>query len=235
MDTKLLAQRDDYLATNDYFYIQIILTEEGFNSINEIIKIVNKYIYIMKEEGYKKEYFNNFVHIQNTDNIIHFKKDKLFGDQENSDSFTNIFLNYFLYGDKLFAPGKISEDDYNENLLKKYLDALSFEKSFYSINCETNIEELENLDKILKSKEIVKLKYYNSNFILGLINDDIEKEINNKSITIPNLKIREINEYVSTKYNETVIPCYKEKTNTCEEKNEFDLEKEYQYKGTLLE
>ena len=235
MDTKLLAQRDDYLATNDYFYIQIILTEEGFNSINEIIKIVNKYIYIMKEEGYKKEYFNNFVHIQNTDNIIHFKKDKLFGDQENSDSFTNIFLNYFLYGDKLFAPGKISEDDYNENLLKKYLDALSFEKSFYSINCETNIEELENLDKILKSKEIVKLKYYNSNFILGLINDDIEKEINDKSITIPNLKIREINEYVSTKYNETVIPCYKEKTNTCEEKNEFDLEKEYQYKGTLLE
>ena len=106
MDTKLLAQRDDYLATNDYFYIQIILTEEGFNSINEIIKIVNKYIYIMKEEGYKKEYFNNFVHIQNTDNIIHFKKDKLFGDQENSDSFTNIFLNYFLYGDKLLLLGR---------------------------------------------------------------------------------------------------------------------------------
>ena len=235
MDTKLLAQRDDYLATNDYFYIQIILTEEGFNSINEIIKIVNKYIYIMKEEGYKKEFFNNFVHIQNTDNIIHFKKDKLFGDQENSDSFTNIFINYFLYGDKLFAPGKISEDDYNENLLKKYLDALSFEKSFYSINCETNIEELENLDKILKSKEIVKLKYYNSNFILGLINDDTEKEINDKSVTIPNLKIREINEYVSTKYNETVIPCYKEQTNTCEEKNEFDYGKENQYKGTLLE
>ena len=91
------------------------------------------------------------------------------------------------------------------------------------------------MDEILKSKETVKLKYYNSNFILGLINDDTEKEVNDKSVTIPNLKIREINEYISTKYNETVIPCYKEQTNTCEEKNEFDYEKEAKYKGTLLE
>ena len=235
MNTKLLADREDILATNDFIYITITLTEEGFNSINEIIKIVNKYIDIMKEEGYTKEYFNNFVHIQNSNNIIRFKKEKLFGTQKNFDSLRDIFINYFLYGDKLFVPGMISEDDYNEELLKKYLNALSFEKSFYSINCEKNIEELDNLDEILKSKETVKLKYYNSNFILGLINDDTEKEVNDKSVTIPNLKIREINEYISTKYNETVIPCYKEQTNTCEEKNEFDYEKEAKYKGTLLE
>ena len=235
MNSKFLADRDDYLTNNDFIYISIALTEEGFNSINEIIKIVNKYIDIIKEEGYKKEYFNNFVHFQNSNNIIHFRKDSLFGNLTNTGPFIGIFTNYFLYGDKLFVPGMISEDDYNEELLKKYLNALSFEKSFYSVNCETNIEELDNLDEIFKSKETVKLKYYNSNFILGLINDDTEKEINDKSVTIPNLKMREINKYVSTKYNETVIPCYKEQTNTCEEKNEFDYEKENQYKGTLLE
>jgi secreted Zn-dependent insulinase-like peptidase len=235
MNTKFFADRIDYFTNNDFIYISIALTEEGFNSINEIIKIVNKYIDIIKEEGYKKEYFNNFVHIQNSNNIIHFRKDKLFGNLTDSGSFIDIFFNYLIYGDKLFAPGMISEDDYNEELLKKYLNALSFEKSFYSVNCETNIEELDNLDEIFKSKETMKLKYYNSNFILGLINDETEKEINDKSVTIPNLTIRGINEYVSTKYNETVIPCYKEQTNTCKEKNEFDYEKEDQYKGTLLE
>ena len=96
MNTKFLADRYDFLANNDYIVITITLTVEGFNSINEIIKIVNKYIDIIKEEGYKKEYFNNFVHFQNSNNIIHFRKDSLFGNLTNTGPFIGIFTNYFL-------------------------------------------------------------------------------------------------------------------------------------------
>ena len=46
---------NEFIDNNNYFYIQIPLSEKGINEINEVILIINKYIDIIKEEGYKKE------------------------------------------------------------------------------------------------------------------------------------------------------------------------------------
>ena len=51
MNERLSIERDLYLKNNYYFYVSILLTEEGLKGINDIITIINKYIELMKEEG----------------------------------------------------------------------------------------------------------------------------------------------------------------------------------------
>ena len=231
MNERITIKRDLYLKNNDYFYLTLILTEEGLKEINDIILIINKYIELMKEEGYKQEYYNNFVHYINNQNILNFKKEKIL----DSSYYSDLEKYYQIFGDDKILLGKLLEEDYNENLLKNHLNNIKYEKSFYSVNSMNNITELDFLDDVLKSKETRKVKYYNKNYIIGLMPDDLEEKINDNSYKIDNLKIREINPYFSQKYNEEVIPCYKEQIKNCEEKNEFDYEKEDKYNGTQLE
>ena len=231
MNERLSIKRDLYLKNNDYFYLTLILTEEGLKEINNIILIINKYIELMKEEGYKQEYFNNFVHYINNQNIFNFKKENILV----SSYYTDLEKYYQIFGVDKILLGKLSEEDYDENLLKNHLNNIKYEKSFYSVNSVNNITELDFLDEVLKYKETKIVKYFNKNYIIGLIPDDLEEKINDNSYKIDNLKIREINSYFSQKYNEEVIPCYKEQINNCKEKNEFDYEKEDKYSGTQLE
>ena len=228
---KVSINRDLYLKNNEYFYVSISLTEEGLKDINDIIIIINKYMKLMKEEGYKQDYYNNFVHYVNNKNILDFKKENIL-DYMN---YASMSKNYRRFGDDKILSGKLLEEDFNENLLKNDLNNIKYEKSFYCVNSMNDITELDFLDNILKSKETKTAKYYNKNFIIGLIPDDVEEKINDNSYKIDNLKIREINSYFSQKYNEEVIPCYKEQINNCKEKNEFDYEKEDKYSGTQLE
>ena len=102
------------------------------------------------------------------------------------------------------------------------------------MNSKKEINQL-NLDNILKNPEIKNLIYYNINYILEEIPDDICDNITDTSINIENIKLREISPYFSGNYDENVIPCYKEKENKCQEKNEFDYEKEEKYNATLYE
>ena len=72
---------------------------------------------IMKEEGYKKEYFVNFVKYINSKKILEFKKDNLYN--EKPVPFLSLFYNYLLYNnDEILVSGKLTEDDYDENILK---------------------------------------------------------------------------------------------------------------------
>ena len=116
MNERLSIKRDLYLKNNDYFYLTLILTEEGLKEINDIILIINKYIKLMKEEGYKQEYYNNFVHYINNQNILKFNKRTIL-----DSSFLMDLENYYqIFGDDKILLGKLSEEDYNENLLKNH-------------------------------------------------------------------------------------------------------------------
>ena len=224
---------NEFIDNNNYFYIEIPLSEKGLNEINEVILIINKYIDIMKEEGYKKEYFINFVKYINSKKILEFKKDNLLSDEPLP--FLSLYNNYLLYNnDEILVSGKLTEDDYDENILKKYLNLIRFEKSFYHVNTKTNISEI-NSSSIFNNPKEIELRYYNNTFILGKIPDEYEKKINDQSIKIDNLKIRDINPYFSEVYNQKVIPCYKEDKNSCKEKNEFDFENEDHYSGIQLD
>ena len=233
MVQRISAGRLNYINNNEYFIISLGLTEKGLNGINDIILIINKYIELMKEEGYKKEYFNNFVQYMNNKDIIKFRKN----DVINRDSYLQMFYNYHNYenNSKILRTGDFSEDNYDENILKKHLNLIKSEKSFYGVNVMNKTIEIDNFKDVLKSPEKINLNYYNSDFILGSIPDEILNQINDKTFKIDNLKIREINPYFSSNYNKTVIPCYKEQNNSCQEKNEFDFENEEYYQGTKLE
>ena len=187
----------------------------------------------MKEGGYKKEYFNIFVQYMNNKDTIKFRKN----DVMNRNSYLQMFYNYHNYenNSKILKTGDFSEIDYDENILKKYLNLIKSQKSFKCLNVTNKTIEIDNFKGVLDSPEKINLKYYHFDFILGTIPDNILNQINDETIRIDNLKIREINPYFSSNYNKTVIPCYKKQNNTCLEKNEFDFENEENYKGTKLE
>ena len=61
--------------------------------------------------------------------------------------------------DKILIDGKLTEDNYNKELLKKQLELIKFEKSFYTVNSQKAINELD-LSTILKNPKGGKLKYF---------------------------------------------------------------------------
>ena len=232
IDGTLSPLRANKIDHNHYFLFEILITEKGLENINDILLIINKYIEIMKNEGPKKEIYLNFVNYMNNKDILNFNKAKISSYNLYKDIF---FKNLYFDKEKILLSGTFTEENYNENLLKEYLNLIKFEKSFYTINSKNNISELNFLDNIIDSKEIKKLQYYGVDYIIGKIPDKVGQDINDKSLIIDNLSFRDKNTYVSEKYEEKVIPCYKEETNKCSEKNEFDFENEEEYNGTKLE
>ena len=222
------AGRDNIIYDNAYFNIRLKLTENGFNNINDILLIINKYIDIIKEEGYQEKYFNDFVKYMNNKFILKFNKEKFFS--TNSFSYMAENLEYCSSEEFLFS-GKLTKDNYNPELLKNHLERINFNKSFYAVNSKETVNETY-LSGTLKSPQHKKLKYFNADYIIGEIPDDVLTNIKNTSIKINGLKIRDISPYFSDVYNDTVTPCYKEKENKCKEKNEFNYEKEDKYNST---
>ena len=228
----LYLMRKDYLDNNDYFIIIMVLTEEGIKNINDVILIINKYINIVKENGYKKEYYNNYIQYLNNQAIIKFTKNNYF----NMESYNNMFFNYLYFDhNKILFSKDVLNENYNENVLKKYLNLINYEKSFYSLNTRTEITQLTHLNEVLDKVTKEKFKYFDSYFMIGTYPDSLDQKVKDNNIKIENLEMRDINNYFSSKYKDTVVPCYKEKVNNCKEKNEFDYDKEENYAGTQLE
>ena len=228
---EIIASRSNYLDNNEFFYILIALSDEGLKNINEVIIIINKYISLIKENGSDKKYYDDFTKYMNNKDVLRFTKKQFFKDN----FILQIFNNYINFGyDNILLSGKLSEEDYDENILKKYLNQIDYNKSFYGVNAMTKIKELD-YNNILDDKTDEILNYYKTDFVLGKIPDDISNKINDNNEKIENLSLRETSPYFSSDYNKTVIPCYKEIVNECKTKNEFDLYNDTKYKGTKLD
>jgi len=217
------------LENNNVVLLEMILTNKGVKEMENVLLIIFKYIDIMKKEGYKKEFFINFIKYQKTLAISKFEKSSFISSI--SDSISQIIQNYNSYGrDKIFTKGTQTEDNYDESKLKNYLNRLKFDKSFFAINVDSNVTQS---DSFLELKTIKTLKHYNLDFLYGKIPTRLKNEINSNKM-IDNLYIRDINLYFSGKYQKD-IPCFKKKPNRCEELNEFDYENKNEYNATLLE
>ena len=216
------------LKNNNIVILDLLLTDKGIDEIEKVLLIIYKYIDMMKKEGYKKEYFDNFIKYKQSLTIVNFDKSNFFEDIFRTS--TLILQNYLLYGEKqIFTTGAPNKEDYNEKKLKKYLNNIKYEKSFFAVNTKYN---KTNISPYLESITKETVNYYKAEFILGKIPSKLKNDINNT--IIEELKMRDINPYFSEK-NEKVIPCYKKNPNKCKELNEFDFKNEDEYKGTLLE
>ena len=230
MDDYIIVGGNSHLDNNTYFTLSLVLTEKGFNNINDVLVIINRYIDIIKKEGYFEDYFKDFVRYINNKAIIKFNKKNFIS----NDSFIKLATRLkYCEQDELLFYGKLTENDYNKELLKNHLELIDGKKSFYDINSNKAIKDL-NLTQILKNPQTQKLKYYNADYIIGEIPEDIIAKFNDTSIIIKDLEIRDISPYFSYKYNDSVTPCYKEKENKCKEKNEFDYNNEDKYNAIQL-
>ena len=185
----------------------------------------------MKTEGFKKEYFDNFIKFKQNLNIKTFKKERIINDIVNFIS--GVTENYRLYGDQqIFTTGTPKEENYNETILENYLKNIKYEKSFFGVNCKNNIDK-NQISKFLESTSKQVLKYYNADFFLGKIPNNFKNRI--KETSIDGLKIRDTNPYFSDKIGND-IPCYENKSNkkSCKDLNEFDFKKEEKYNATLF-
>ena len=210
------------IQNNNVFSINLELTQNGLNNIKEILIIIYNYISIMKKEGYKKEYFKNFIKFRENKNNKDFQKEMF----SILTTFSDMIESYRAYGvNQIFNYGTPTFENYNKNELKNLLDKIKFEKSFFIIN---TIPKITELSTFLKNTKIQNLNYYNIEYLYGEIQKDLQNEIYNG-----NLSMRKINPYFSEK-NDKIIPCYKQQINNCKELNEFDYELEDKYNGTLL-
>ena len=231
MDDYIIVGGNSHLDNNTYFTLSLVLTETGFNNINKVLIIINRYIDIIKKQGFFEDYFKDFVRYINNKAIIKFNKKNFIS----NDSFIKLATRLkYCEQDELLFYGKLTENDYNKELLKNHLELIDAKKSFYDINSNKAIKDLD-LTQILKNPQTQKLKYYNADYIIGEIPYDVMDNISDTSIKIKGLKIRDISPYFSSKYNDTVTPCFKQKENKCKEKNEFDYDNEDKYNATKYE
>ena len=218
------AKKYVLIGNNNVMKLEFYLTEKGLNELDEVLLIIYKYIDIMKNEGFQQKFFYNYIKYKQNLNIKKFKKYEIIGEYFN---INNVVNSYRLYGEnQIFTYGIPREENYNEDKLKKYLNNIKYEKSFFVMNTKN----LENITTFLESITKETIKYYNSDFILGKFPNNFKNRIINNN---ENLQIRKINNYFSEK-NEKVIPCYEHLHNDCKELNEFDFEKEDKYNPTLL-
>ena len=217
------------LENNNVITVEFILTEEGLSNLQELLLIIYKYTNLIREEGYKKKYFDDFIKYKNSQVINNFDKSEI---GKSISYFVTIVNNYILYGeDQILTYGIPTEKNYDENKLKEYLSILSFEKSFFAMNTISNIYELGTYLNIYKKQE---LNFYKVDFLLVEFPEDLKNSIKNDEEKIEGLSFRSTNPYFSD-LKEKVTPCFKQETNKCKDLNEFDYKKEDEYKGTKLE
>ena len=215
------------LENNNVLNLELSLTENGLNKLDEVLIIIYNYIDILKKEGFKKQYLDNFIKYRENQNIMRFRKSEF---KRLNKRINLIIQNYRLYGEnQLFTTGIPNEYNYNENKLKNYLNNIKYEKSFFLVSTEHNLESITS--KFLEPLSIKTIKYYNEDILIGKFSQNFENRIKNEKIE--NLKMREINPYV-VETKGKIIPCYKLNPNKCKELNEFDFEKEEKYSPTIL-
>ena len=118
MDYNFAVNGDTLMKNNFYFSLSLKLTEDGVNNVNDILIIINKYIDIIKEEGYKFDYFNNFAKYINNKIALNFNKQAFI----NKNSFKEIAFNYLkdCKPEDILLSQKLDQFNYNQELLKKH-------------------------------------------------------------------------------------------------------------------
>ena len=149
----LLSSSEDYAKIFTVVSIEIILTKKGFDNYKEVIYRVLKYISIIKEKEICERYFNEIKII----NQIQFD----FRDKEKPIDFVEKYVERFMnYNEDVFTAEFLFKE-YDEKLIKKYLDMFSLDNleiAFISKSFENECNLTEKWYGIKYSKEKLSIK-----------------------------------------------------------------------------
>ena len=165
----LTTSTQDYANVFSTFDIDITLTKKGFDNYKEVINAVLKYVSVIKSKKINERYFNE------EKNMRQIKFD--FRNKEKPIDFTKKNCEYLM----LFKPeevftGKELFKEYNEKLLKNYLDMFNLDNLNICLLSQSLEKECTLTEKFygtkyykeklnLKQEEIDKFKYDENKYI----------------------------------------------------------------------
>ena len=217
------------IKNNNIISITMVITNKAVENLNEFLLIIYKFIELIKIKGYEKKYFEDFIKLKRNKQALEFNKNSL----KNINSFLQKSIrNYRIYGkNQIFTDGTPLIENYDENKIKEFLNKFKYEKSFFGLNTNSKFSDYQS-KTFLESPEIRTLKYYKTKYLYGKIPDDFKTQI--EQYNNENIKMREISQYFSEKY-ESVVPCYKDTSKNCTELNEFNYLNEDEYAPIKLD
>ena len=151
--TDLVTSTNNYAKTFSTFELEVELTKKGFDNYKEVILRILKYIKTIQEKQINERFFNEQKNIEQLK--FDFKKKKKPID------FTEKYVDYFmLYKPEDVFIGSTLYKEYNEKLIKKYLDLLNIDNLnifFISQSLEEECNLSEKYYGTKYSKEKIKI------------------------------------------------------------------------------
>ena len=138
--TDLVSSEKNYEKTFSTFELEVTLTEKGFDNYKEVILLILKYIKAIQEKKINERYFNE------NKNITQLKFD--FKDKMEPIDFTEKYAEYFmLYKPEDVFTGDTLFKEYNEELIKKYLNLLNLDNLNIYFESQSLEEECDLTEK----------------------------------------------------------------------------------------
>ena len=152
--TDLVASKDHYANTFSTFEIEIKLTKKGFENYKEVILRLLNYIKTIQEKPINERYFKEEKDITK----INFD----YSDKKKPIDFTRDFSEYLInYEPEDIFTGEDLYKEYNEELIRKYLDLLNLDNlniSFLSKSFEKECNLTEKWYGTKYAKEKINIK-----------------------------------------------------------------------------
>ena len=155
--TDLLSSSEDYAKIFTIFELDLTLTKKGFNNYKDVIYIVLKYISIIKHKKINERYFNELK------NITQIQFD--FREKEKPIDFVEKYVEkLMMYNpEEVFTGGNLLKE-YNEDLIKKYLDMFNLD------NCD-----IAFVSKSLEKECNLTEKWYGTKYSKEKLNINMEE------------------------------------------------------------
>ena len=151
--TDLLTSSSDFAKTFSTFELTVDLTKKGFDNYKEVILRILKYIKTIQGKKINERFFNEVKHIAQ----LNFD----FKNKVKPIDFTKKYNDYLIsYKPEDVFTGKFIYKEYNEELIKKYLDLLNMENIniyFISKSLEKECDLTEKMYGTKYSKEKIKI------------------------------------------------------------------------------
>ena len=202
-------------AKQEIILVRILLTNEGKNNIEEIIKEFYSYLNKIKDIGINEKYWNNYADI-----INHQLKYELDSNVDPFNIAQNLVDNLLKEDYQNFLTG--INLNYNKSNIDLFLNDLNTKNMIIIIHSDN--------DNILKNKNLFsenitekKVKYFNVSTRFSTISSDFINTLNTIKSDI--YELPQNNEYQSTKKPEDIKPCYETELK-CEE-DEYDNSTNY--------
>jgi len=216
--TKIDSGVDDSYVSFASFGIEVELTEEGLRQVDFVTKLVFNYVNLIKSSPIDLSLFEEIQKI----NQLNFK----FMDRDNDySSFTAKISSKMFdydYTDLLYSDFTLNE--FNEKLIKKFMNAFNPRNAIILIGAEHNSFRSD----YLKDTEIKHEKWYNTEYMINSLDEEILVALSLSRISFAksenvdaekNFKLRSPNAYISNS-SQLVRDC-RDAKDSCE-LDEFD-------------